>query len=717
MACDNTAEFEIIHEGGAAIDLQSVGVFGAPSGFTYSAPVSFTPSGLIEFTNVSITDYKQYGSFMLEVVINGEVCYIEGNIVSCCEEFTPDYIVVDEYMNDYVPSGSVSGADILMFGDVYFLTGSFSFDATTIQLGPDAALIPDVGAELSFSTTDLLPFCNCRWDGIHIDDNSNYLSMDRSSITGALRGVNATDEASISLVQTDFVNNFISIRANGFNGVGPYNGSYLKVDGCEFDITANPWPLPGTLYCYDASLSRVNMNTYWQANCNPDLVIDVMVRQSDNVHVGHDSYSPNLFKHATSDDKTGVSIDGSQVFIRNSQFSESFTDICSHDQSKVIVGGTPAQATLHVGGNIDITESSLFFNNSYMYDVSFEFTNPWHTTVAPGYDAGSEIAESEINDSRDFLIDGNGNNSYMRIYDNEFYDSQVLLHNFDQQSNGRLIFHSNYSEMSTSDFAVEVDQCDGMTFANNHLENLMYYTPYSGTGLLYVGVRWDDSRDATVSNNYLENFSRGFHVQGNNTTNTGGIGTQFTCNEFVNCYYGFYFNSAAISNQGSGSKATDNCFNYYYAQAGYPYGPQIAGLVSPGSKSWYIRNPSSCTGIPPYTSCYCVQDQVSGLDIASTSATPNVCDVPSDKSAEIRGKDEKESVSRFDVYPNPAKDVVRIINTKGYENASIGIYNLMGKLVYSAELKQNSVEINISDFEGGLYLIKVGGKTRRLIIQ
>ena len=351
-----------------------------------------------------------------------------------------------------------------------------------------------------------------------------------------------------------------------------------------------------------------------------------------------------------------------------------------------------------------------------MYDVSFEFTNPWHTTVATGYDAGSEIAENEINDSRDFLVDGNGNNSYMRIYDNEFYDSQVLLHNFDQQSNGRLIFHSNYSEMSTSDFVVEVDQCDGMTFANNHLENLMYYLPYSGTEYLYVGVRWDDSRDVEVSNNYLENFSRGFHVQGNNTTNIGGIGTQFTCNEFVNCYYGFYFNSAAISNQGSGTKATDNCFNYYTA-GGYPYGSQTAGTVSSGSKFWYIRNPSSCSGTPPFTSCYCIQNQAIGLSISSTAASVNSCDIPSNKSSQVRSESKKENAGVFDVYPNPTTNKVSIINTKSHEGAVISIYNLMGKMVFEGELQQGSIDIDLTEFKTGLYLIKVSGETQRLIIQ
>lgn len=102
-----------------------------------------------------------------------------------------------------------------------------------------------------------------------------------------------------------------------------------------------------------------------------------------------------------------------------------------------------------------------------------------------------------------------------------------------------------------------IDQCNFITFANNHIEQLTFYTPADLA--TYNGVWWSDTRDATVSNNYLENCARGFSISGDNTTNVAGAGTQFTCNEFVNCFHAFYLSNPTLLNQGSSTSATDNC--------------------------------------------------------------------------------------------------------------------------------------------------------------
>lgn len=58
------------------------------------------------------------------------------------------------------------------------------------------------------------------------------------------------------------------------------------------------------------------------------------------------------------------------------------------------------------------------------------------------------------------------------------------------------------------------------------------------------------------------------------------------------------------------------------------------------------------------------------------------------------------------VYPNPAKDNIRII---GVKNQDVEIFSADGKLVMN--VKYDGKDINISSLQQGLYLIKTNGQT------
>ena len=69
----------------------------------------------------------------------------------------------------------------------------------------------------------------------------------------------------------------------------------------------------------------------------------------------------------------------------------------------------------------------------------------------------------------------------------------------------------------------------------------------------------------------------------------------------------------------------------------------------------------------------------------------------------------------FNVYPNPANDVINIQTENSIKN--VAIYNILGKLVYT-----NNVEtVNVSNLDAGIYLIKVetekGIGTSKLVIK
>ena len=64
---------------------------------------------------------------------------------------------------------------------------------------------------------------------------------------------------------------------------------------------------------------------------------------------------------------------------------------------------------------------------------------------------------------------------------------------------------------------------------------------------------------------------------------------------------------------------------------------------------------------------------------------------------------------QLDVYPNPAIDIVNIkLNTLN-EDASLEIYNMLGKVVMkkSYDFNAESLSIDISEFATGVYILKV----------
>ena len=66
------------------------------------------------------------------------------------------------------------------------------------------------------------------------------------------------------------------------------------------------------------------------------------------------------------------------------------------------------------------------------------------------------------------------------------------------------------------------------------------------------------------------------------------------------------------------------------------------------------------------------------------------------------------------VYPNPAKDHVVISNISKGEN--ISVYDLSGKMLFQTKSPGNSLNINTSSYKNGIYLVKVGENTTKIIV-
>ncbi len=96
------------------------------------------------------------------------------------------------------------------------------------------------------------------------------------------------------------------------------------------------------------------------------------------------------------------------------------------------------------------------------------------------------------------------------------------------------------------------------------------------------------------------------------------------------------------------------------------------------------------------------------IDNISVTASTSVTSGPI-KQVDIRETGEKLTGiadDEFDIYPNPAQDVLYIVSEEE-EEVKIFIYNTSVQIVQHVELKAGSEMIDISKLDDGLYLINI----------
>lgn len=93
--------------------------------------------------------------------------------------------------------------------------------------------------------------------------------------------------------------------------------------------------------------------------------------------------------------------------------------------------------------------------------------------------------------------------------------------------------------------------------------------------------------------------------------------------------------------------------------------------------------------------CYHIGD-----DLIFTNPLYNTCDID-----EI---DENIANNSVSIYPNPAKDIIKILNDNNLAITNIEIVDLTGRVVLSTEKADN---INISELSEGQYFVKIYGET------
>jgi len=76
---------------------------------------------------------------------------------------------------------------------------------------------------------------------------------------------------------------------------------------------------------------------------------------------------------------------------------------------------------------------------------------------------------------------------------------------------------------------------------------------------------------------------------------------------------------------------------------------------------------------------------------------------------------EIENIDFVNIYPNPAQNYIVVEFLMDYETENIEILDIVGKTIRQITIESSITQINISDLEKGIYLIKVGETIHRLI--
>ncbi|HEX9827042.1 MAG TPA: T9SS type A sorting domain-containing protein [Flavobacteriaceae bacterium] len=78
---------------------------------------------------------------------------------------------------------------------------------------------------------------------------------------------------------------------------------------------------------------------------------------------------------------------------------------------------------------------------------------------------------------------------------------------------------------------------------------------------------------------------------------------------------------------------------------------------------------------------------------------------------------EEFSISKFSIFPNPSHSEINLQLPTSVTNASVKVFNILGKVVYSSSIYE--VPINIANWNNGIYLVQVSDlentKTKRFI--
>jgi hypothetical protein len=141
-------------------------------------------------------------------------------------------------------------------------------------------------------------------------------------------------------------------------------------------------------------------------------------------------------------------------------------------------------------------------------------------------------------------------------------------------------------------------------------------------------------------------------------------------------------------------------------------GPPFQGtsILTANGATTYLWNTSASTASiavsPSVTTIY----TVTGTDNNGCTKTSTITQVVSGC---IGINELSNQNSQFSIYPNPTNCLITINGVEG----NVSIYNVLGEQILTAELRTSNSELNLSNLPNGIYFIRIGAVTKKILKQ
>jgi hypothetical protein len=660
-------------------------------------------SGKLEMSAIEFADdnYKGVSHVILE---SSNGCVYHAYIVPCClgPGNPPDEVVIAEDLSDRFSSGSTISAKTFQIGDFMNVDQDMSFDACTFKLQGDAQIYIAEDVAVDFTGCTFEKACDHYWDRIFFTGSGAQFDMTTCMVRESLRGVFMEgQENEIISKRNTFEDNKISMYFKGINTTGPFEDSWLELDGTDFTSTY-------VTTTYQHPSSPLNLQNYTPNatgfsafSVNQHSNNYIVVEQSTGINIGTENLGFNTFDANTyMNDGICVFVSEGQCFIENNEFDGLMPHIAAK-VAQIKVGGTPDEANSFFNGGSCVTtlgSSQIVENNEIHGEVLI--LEPTNTAIAT--EKGTNIVDNEItgtNPNRAVINVASNSNGplYTRIYRNDIVSGYVDLTDLNPGTE-KTIFHSNdLVSAGTHSYFVKAVDCPGIVMAANTVTfNGTYYPQNPPTSSLQpVGFKLEDCPDSKIKGNTLSLLQAGMHLSGDLTSS----GTVFACNVFSENEHAIYMDYADINNQGASNFGSDNDFIN-------TVGIDIVGNAGfTGMIDWYYS-----IG-PNHTLFTSGSTNVTTNQILSGGTNP--CGIPPNKSSEaIRAK---KNELYLEIWPNPAQEELNIKLGGSWAIGDMMIYDAFGRLVQKEFIKSAEQSFSISQLTSGAYIAKFGNQRIRFI--
>ncbi len=80
------------------------------------------------------------------------------------------------------------------------------------------------------------------------------------------------------------------------------------------------------------------------------------------------------------------------------------------------------------------------------------------------------------------------------------------------------------------------------------------------------------------------------------------------------------------------------------------------------------------------------------------------------------GVNENQNEESFSVFPVPSTGLINVSDIINSTDTKVSVMNLMGQVVFQNELSESSNKIDLSNLEKGVYFVRIGKSTQRIIL-